>query len=550
MDSTPPIHNSGSTGAYLSIPVEELMQLRLVALGTQVPSLIIRGAKILALHTGQLLERDVVINGRHIAAITPWNHFSDAKKEINATSKFVSPGFIDAHIHVEYTKLVSGELARLSVPRATLGESNPFSLDLASAQKQAAALHAGKRITGHSALLVNEPLWAYAAGGIDDDHNVHQPHNVVERLRLGMMLTVMSGSMNSNIESVFSDIPLLKDGLGHVSFCADDKLAEDLDSEGHIDHHVRIAIGLGVKPMAAYKMATLNAAAYYPNGVLVAESNQALFNNSDDIPEFALNSIHINPCFQDASAFRVEPKEGKKQAWVQAMEMYDGYFKRAFHTLLPLSSSGSIEGDTSIDVLKVIVIDRHHGTNNCGIGFVRGFGLEQGAIACTSNCENQNLVVIGTSDREIAGAVRAIAALGGGFAAVLDGKLLGSVRLDVAGCMASGTWECVRDDSIACDEAATTLGCKVKSPFMIMSFVGLVAVPDLGLTEMGLVDCKTQGLMDVVLQDHMEAETVLDTKQRSPVRVCYRCPSHAHEVHKMISATVAQQSLPSSLSMY
>lgn len=145
----------------------------------------------------------------------------------------------------------------------TLGESNPFSLDIASAQKQAAALHAGKRITGHTALLVNEPLWAYAAGGISDDHNAHQPRDVIERLRLGMMLTVMSGSMNSNLEGVFSDLPMLKDGLGHISFCADDKLAEDLDSEGHIDHHVRTAIRLGVEPVMAYRMATLSAASYY-----------------------------------------------------------------------------------------------------------------------------------------------------------------------------------------------------------------------------------------------------------------------------------------------
>lgn len=146
---------------------------------------------------------------------------------------------------------------------ATLGESNPFSLDVASAQKQAAALHAGKRITGHTALLANEPLWAYCAGGIGDDHNAHMPGDVLETLRLGIMLTVMSGSMNSNIESVFSDIPMLKDGLEHISFCADDKLAEDLDSEGHIDHHVRTAIRMGVKPMMAYRMATLNAASYY-----------------------------------------------------------------------------------------------------------------------------------------------------------------------------------------------------------------------------------------------------------------------------------------------
>jgi adenine deaminase len=200
--------------------------------------------------------------------------------------------------NIEYTKLVPGELARLSVPRgtttvladancianvlgpegmdymattsaplrifqqvshkvpsgspeielggvsiptetlckrvstshaATLGESNPFSLDLASAQKQAAALHAGKRITGNTALLENEPLGAYAAGGISGDHNAHRPEHVIERLRLGLMLTVMSGSMNSNIESVFKGIVMYKQGLNHMSFCADDKFVEDLD---------------------------------------------------------------------------------------------------------------------------------------------------------------------------------------------------------------------------------------------------------------------------------------------------------------------------------
>lgn len=99
--------------------VEELMELRLCALGTRSPTLIIRGGTILALHTGELLPRDVVVNGRHIAAITPWNFFPNIENEIDATGKFISPGFIDTHIHVEYTKLIPGELARLSVPRGT-----------------------------------------------------------------------------------------------------------------------------------------------------------------------------------------------------------------------------------------------------------------------------------------------------------------------------------------------------------------------------------------------------------------------------------------------
>ncbi|TVY85420.1 Adenine deaminase [Lachnellula suecica] len=647
--ASPPIHPSNSTGSHLSITAEELMHLRLVALGTKPPSLIIRGGQILSLHTGEILPRDVVVSGRHIAAVTPWNHFPTAIEEINAHRKFISPGFIDTHIHVEYTKLVPGELARLSVPRgtttvladascianvfggkgmdfmgtnspfrtretstplrifrqvshkipgngpeielggtsvstaelcervsqsnaATLGESNPFSLDLASARKQAAALHAGKRITGHTALLENEPLWAYAAGGIGDDHNAHQPSDVIERVRLGMMLTVMSGSMNSNIESVFSDLPALRDSLGHFSFCADDKLVEDLDSEGHIDHHVREAIRLGVDKMKVYRMATLNAASYYRidhlvgsitpvkladllvldnledarpeavvvNGKLVAQDNKPLFRNTDEIPAFTLNSIHIDPHFLNASSFQISPTAGKKQAWVQAMEMYDGYFKRAFHAQLSASDSGFLECDIVRDVLKVVVIDRHHATRHCGTGFVRGFGLQKGSIACTTNCENQNLVVVGTSDDEIAHAVREIVQLGGGFVAVCAGKLVGSVKLDVAGCMSSEPWEIVRDDSVACDDAVREiLGGKLKSPFMIASFIGLVAVPDLGLTEMGLVDCKTQGLMNVVLSEEEVAITETTIETSRPIKICCRCPSHAHDVHRMMDSATA-----------
>jgi adenine deaminase len=170
----------------------------------------------------------------------------------------------------------------------------------------------------------------------------------------------------------------------------------------------------------------------------------------------------------------------------------DGYFKRAFHARLAASPLDSLEADIDRDILKVTVIDRHHGTKNCGTGFVRGFGLQRGAIACTTNCENQNLVVISTSDEEIAGAVRAISTLGG-FVAVLAGKIIGSVRLDVAGCMSSERWEKVGNESLACDEAVhNILGSRMRAPFMIASFVGLVGVPDLGLTELGLIDCKTR----------------------------------------------------------
>lgn len=605
-----------ATGAAWAPTVAELMRMRFVAAGREKPDRIIRGGKVLALHIGEILERDVVICGRHIAAITPVGHF-DCDEIIDATGFHVAPTFIDVHLHIEYTKLVPGELARLSVPRgtttvladancianvlgeagldfmgttatplrilrqvshkvpqapelelggahlttaqiaarvqrpdaATLGESNPFNLDESSARKQVAAIAAGKRITGHTALLENEPLWSYLAGGVSDDHNAHKTKDVVERLRLGAMLTVMAGSMNDNTPEVFADIAALKDGLNHISFCADDKLVEDLDRQGHIDHHVRKAIECGVEPLKAWRMATLNAAAYYridhligsvtPNkladlqlvadltdarphlvlvdGKVVAKDGEPLFQNEDSVPDFTRDTIHLHPDI-DASSFSTRA-EGDR-AWVQAMEMYDGYFKRAFHAELPVKD-GKVLCDTGRDVLKVAIVDRHHATRTIGVGFVKGFGLKRGAIAATTNCENQNLVIVGTSDEELAFAARAIETIGGGYVTVADGELLGAVPLPVAGCMSDQPWEAVRDLSIACDAATREIGCTMRAPFLIMSFIGLVGVPDLGLTERGLVETKTQSFTDLVLG-------------LKGGMVCCRCPSHAHDVHKMM----------------
>ena len=608
-----------ATGSHYAPSVAEIMRMRLVASGRAPPDRIIRGGNVLALHTGEILHRDVVISGRHIAAVTPVGHF-DAAEIIDATGLYVGPTFIDAHLHIEYTKLTPGELARLSVPRGTttvladancianvlgpqgldfmgttgtpfrilrqvsfevpisshlkiggerlsteeiadrvqwpnavtLGEGNPFALDEASAIKQASAIAAGKRITGHTALLKNEPLWGFLAGGVGDDHNAHLTKDVVERLRLGAMLTVMAGSMNDNTPHVFADIPALKDGIFHVCFCADDKLVEDIDGEGHIDHHVRKAIQCGVEPLKAWRMATLTPAAYYRldqligsitpsrladiqivadladprplvvlvDGKVVARDGKALFRNADPIPAMTRNTIRLSPEISKAS-FKVAAPG--KTAFVQAMEMYDGYFKRAFHAELAVVN-GNVESDTARDVLKVAIIDRHKATPNAGVGFVRGFRLKRGALAASTNCDDMNIVVLGASDGEMMCAVQAVADIGGGFAVVEGDKVLYSVPLPIAGCMSDQPWEVVADQSRACDRAAEAIGCEMRAPFMIMSFIGLSVVPDLGLTELGLVDTSTQAFTDVVLG-------------LKGGLVCCRCPSHAHDVHKMMGST-------------
>jgi adenine deaminase len=432
---------------------------------------------------------------------------------------------------------------------ATLGESNPFDLDEWSARKQVAAIRSGKRITGHSARLRDEPLWSYLAGGVSDDHNAATTDEVLERIRLGAAITVMAGSMNDNTAAVFADVPALGDGVYHMCFCADDKHVEDLHDQGHIDHHVREAVRAGVEPILAWRMATLTAALYYRldhlvgsitpsrladiqlvpdltdarpslvlvGGAVVAADGKPLFANKDVMPTVTRNTIHLHP---DLSAESFVVKARGSKAWVQAMEMYDGYFKRAFHAELDVASGG-VRCDTERDVLKVAIVDRHHASKTIGVGFVRGFQLRKGALAATTNCENQNLVMVGVTDRDLADAARAIKEIGGGYVAVADGKVLASVPLPIAGIMSDQPWETVREQSIKANKAAASLGCAIHSPFMIMAFIGLAGVPDLGLTEKGLIDTASQSFTDLVLG--MRAGMV-----------CCRCPDHIHDVHRLM----------------
>jgi adenine deaminase len=410
--------------------LDELHLLRRVANGTAPPDRIVRGGTVLSVHTGELLERDVVVSGRHIAAVTPTGRF-DAPEVIDARGLVVAPTFIDAHLHIEYTMLPPGELARLVVPKGTttvladpncianvlgargmdwaghtggplrifqqvtpatpafpvlelggatvddqevlrrlgmtntvtLGESNPFDLELEASNRYREALLAGHRITGHTARLRDEPLWSYLAAGVSDDHNAVTVDEVLERIRLGAMLTVMAGSMNDNTETVFADVDALRPAFTHICFCADDKHVEDLADQGHIDHHVRQAIRLGVEAATAYRMASLNAALYYRidhllgavvpsrladlqligdlddvrpelvmvGGRVVAERGQALFQNDDPVPDWTRGTIRLHP---DLSVASFEVKAKGETSWVQSMEMYDGYFKRAFHAEL------------------------------------------------------------------------------------------------------------------------------------------------------------------------------------------------------------------------
>ena len=181
-------------------------------------------------------------------------------------------------------------------------------------------------------------------------------------------------------------------------------------------------------------------------------------------------------------------------------QLYDGYYKRLLIKELPVVN-GAVETDVSKDLAKVVVVDRHLGTGSVGTALIEGTGLTRGAIAATNNCENQNLVVIGTSDDEIMHAIRTIEQIGGGYVAVADGQVLGQLPLAVGGVMSELDWKTVDRQLQEINQVAADMGCRIHSPFLIMAFIGLAGVPDLGLTEKGLIDVATQTFTDVIVKE-------------------------------------------------
>jgi Adenine deaminase len=576
---------------------EELTVLRAVAAGLRRPDLIVRGGLVQSPGTEEWLECDVLVAGRHIAALTPWGHVADADEIVDASGCHVVPAFLDAHLHIEYTNLTPGELARLSIPRGTatvltdpngaanvwgargmdlllqtrtplrifqqvspttpasldlerggaiipeevvrarlhddvtvtLGEGNPFDLGDVSTGRYREALLAGRRITGHTAAQSRESLWGYVAAGVGDDHNSATVDEVLERTRLGMLITIMGSSLTDNTVPLFADLDRIAPALRSLAFCADDKHALDLRDEGHIDHHVRQAIRFGVDPQLAYRMATTIPARHYgldqvlgmiapsrladlqvvpdlaavrPSVVLVggavaARDGVALFENDDVLPDWAYGTVHVADDL-DADVFAVPAPDGVDRVRVRAMEMYGGYFKRAIEAELPVES-GLVVADPGQELLKIAVLDRHHGSRDAGVGFVRGFGLRRGAIAITMNCPNMNVAVVGADDASMLLAVRELQRMGGGFVTVADGEVLARVALPVGGMMSDAPFEETAEALRAGHAATHALGCEIPSPYIILSFVGLYVVPDLGVTERGLVDVPTQRFVDVLL---------------------------------------------------
>ncbi|WCN39754.1 adenine deaminase [Aneurinibacillus uraniidurans] len=373
----------------------------------------------------------------------------------------------------------------------------------------------GGIIDGHAAGLKREELNIYMAAGIRTDHESINSKEAKDRLELGMYLMVREGTVAKDLEALLPVIT--QQNSRRCLFVTDDKLVDDLIEEGSVDHIVRQAIQKGLDPVIAIQMVTLNAAECFGlrNIGAVAPGYQADFLLLDDLNTIAIHQVYKKgTCIVDNGRIVEEsfPKMQTAQDLSHVLPKMNPKEVKLEDLEIPLSSDvcNVIEiipnslvtyhrkekvnvqnrlfcSSTENDQLKLAVIERHKATGNVGLGIVKGFQLQKGAIASTVAHDSHNIVVIGTSDEEMLLAVEQVIKTNGGLAVVAGKEVLASLSLPVAGLMSEEKYETVYQSLKKLNESLSIIGSpKTFNPFLTLSFLTLPVIPQLKLTDKGL----------------------------------------------------------------
>jgi adenine deaminase len=366
-------------------------------------------------------------------------------------------------------------------------------------------LQGAEHVDGHAPGVLGKELNAYAAAGIRSDHEALTVEEGRERLRAGIWLLIREASMARNLKAL---VPLVREfGPSQMAFCTDDRDPDDIVDDGHMNGMVRKAVEAGVTPEDALVLATLNPARWHRLSHLgaVAPGYQAdvvLLGDLEqfrpelvlkgglpipeiprpEVPEWVRQSVRVAPL--EARAFATPSNGGSIRVigLVPDQVVTDALVEQ------PTTADGLAVSDPGRDLAKIAVVERHLATGRVGLGFVRGSGLRRGALASTVAHDAHNIVVIGVSDEDMLAAVRRLAELGGGIAALADGEVLAECPLPVAGLFSDAPLAEVIEQSRACNEAAASLGWSGATPFLTLAFLGLSVIPSLKITDRGLVD--------------------------------------------------------------
>jgi adenine deaminase len=541
-----------------------------VARGDEPADLVIRGGRVLSVFTREWLETDVAIADGWIAGLGEY----EGRETIDASGRWIVPGFIDAHMHLESSKLLVDEFARLVLPFGTtavvadpheianvLGtdgvhwlldataelpldvyfmasscvpasefesprrQLSPGDLDallrrrrviglaemmnfpgvVGGAPSELAKLALAEHVDGHAPGVLGRSLNAYAAAGIRSDHEAYTAEEGRERLRAGMWLLIREGSAARNLQAL---LPLLAEyGPGRIAFCTDDREPEHIADDGHINSMVRDAVAAGISAEDALVCATFSpslwhglahlgavAPGYHADllvlpdlerfvpEIVLKRGRPAAEIPRAEVPDWVRHTMRIGAFGPEM--FRVPWSGGD----ARVIGIVPGQIVTDSLVDAPAERAGEAVADPGRDLAKIAVVERHLGTGRVGLGFVRGFGLERGALASTVAHDAHNVVVVGMNDASMAAAVRRLANRGGGIVVVDGAEVLAELPLPVAGLLSDAPVDEVVAASRAVVAAARELGCTLEAPIQHLAFLALSVIPSLKLTDRGLVD--------------------------------------------------------------
>lgn len=546
------------------------------ALGQFKADLVLKNANVLNVFTKEFMPRDVAINGDTIIGIGEYQ----GALEYDFSGRYIVPGFIDAHVHIESSMLIPQAFAREVVCRGTTtliadpheianvcgepgiqfmldaAEEAPVNLyymmpscvpagdfDTSGAVLDAAALakyvkhpavlglgevmnsagimrcdselyrklalYHGKMIDGHAPMMYGKMLQTYRLAGVMTDHESTSGEEAAEKLRAGLAVLIREGSGARNLDSL---IQILIDGrmrTERVAFCTDDKHVDDIRREGHIDHHIRRSIELGLDPVTAYLMASWYPAQIYGLRHLgaVAAGYQAdlvVLNNLYDVkPEMVLHKgAVVRSILEKPLEVQIPPAvcNTVHAAPVKRCDLRLKLTKDVVPVIVPVpgqimtkrldervrSRNGYFIPGACHQ--KVAVIERHHASGNVGLGIVRGF-IKSGAIAATVGHDAHNMIVIGTNDADMLVAIQAMSESGGGYVIVKEQKIIAGIELEIAGLMSTHSADELCRQLALFSKAAQEIGVSQDmDPYQTLSFLPLPVLPELRVTDKGLLD--------------------------------------------------------------
>ena len=549
-----------------------------LARGDKRVDLVLKNARLINVFSGDIHLTNVAVHQDRIIGMGDYQ----AKEQIDLKGKYLVPGFMDGHVHLESSMVTPAEFTRAVVPLGTTSviidpheianvmgldgirymleasqglpldvyimlpscvpsthmetsgaELTSYDLSLLMGNERVLGLAEmmnfpgvisgdkqvldkiriarGKRIDGHAPGLGGKGLCAYIGAGIRSDHECTILEEAKEKLRLGMYIMVRQGTAARNLEDL---LPLINsENSRNCFFVTDDRHPQDLLEEGHINFLVKKAVKLGLDPIKAIQMATINTAEYFrladvggigpgyradmvvlkdlenfevekvfKRGKLVAQNGKILPGKIRKEKVTIRSSMNVD--WMGLKGFDIPVQEGK----VLVIEAVPGQIVTKKLIVSPRVEKGRVATDIERDILKLAVVERHMASGNVGIGLVKGFGLKRGALASSVAHDSHNIVIVGAKDEDMMTAAIEVVRMKGGQVVVKEDEVIASLSLPLAGLMTDGSLEETEDKVKQLNRAATDLGCRLRDPFMTLSFLALPVIPELKLTDKGLVD--------------------------------------------------------------